>query len=176
MQASTATLLTTMMATSAASKSVTSIGQGYAAGAQDSYNATIANLKGQALQVQDNITQGQYVRQAGELLSKQTATAGAAGIEPTGSVAAVMLDSQTQINTDMAIAHFNNQLEQNYASSEALQAKMAQKSDVTAGYTNAFSDILQGGEKAALYNSPQGKTLFNTGAGANTASGASVIR
>jgi len=168
---STAALLTTMIVSSAASKAVTSVGQGYAAGAQDSYNATIAGLKGQALQVQDQITQGQYVRKAGQLLSTQTATAGAAGIEPTGSVAAVMLDSQTQINTDMAIAHFNNQLEQNYASSEVTQANIAQKSDITAGYTNAFSDILQGGEQAALYNSPQGKTLFNTGAGAKTASG-----
>lgn len=151
-----------MLALSAA-KAITSVGQGYAQSAEDKYNASLATNEAQLYQVQGNITQGQYTREAGKLLSTQTAQAGAAGIQPTGSLAAVMLDSQTQINTDAAIARFNTQMNINYAQNTAAQLRRKASQDVFSGYSSAFSDTLQGAYGAYSYN----KKTFDLSSGAN---------
>jgi len=153
-----------MLAVSAV-QGITAIGQGNAKSAEDKYNATLSTLQAQQAQVQGDITQGQYVRKAGQLLSTQTATAGAAGIEPTGSIAAVMLDSQTQINTDMAIAKYNTQMNINYANNAASMQKRQAAMDVNSGYSNAFSDILTGTTNYAMYKYG-GKNALNLSGGA----------
>lgn len=150
-----------VMMAMAATQAVTSISQGYAQGAEDKYNATIAGLQGQAAAVQGDITQGQLTRKGGMLASSQTAMAGAAGVIPTGSLAAVMLDTQTQINTDMAIAKYNTTMAENYASNQAAMFKRKAVADVTQGYESAFSDMLRGAGNAYMYGKSPNKINTN---------------
>src|ERR1035437_6048727 len=129
---------------------ITSISEGYAKSAESKYNASLYTDQAQALAVQGSITQGQYTRAGGEMASKQTAIEGAAGIQPTGSAAAVMLSSQTQILTDMAIAKYNNDMSVNYANAQAKNLKIQASQDVSSGYSTAFSDTLKGASAYAM--------------------------
>jgi len=130
---------------------INSIGGGYAQSAETKYNASLYGLQADALKVQGDITQGQYTRQAGQMMSKSMAVAGAAGIEPTGSAAAVMVDAQTQIETDAAIARYNNTMSINQANQKATMLKQQAAQDVSSGYSGAFSEMLSGAEKYAKY-------------------------
>lgn len=141
---------------------IASIGQGYAQGAEDKYNASLASNQAGLLKVQGDITTGQYTRQAGQMLASSTAMVAGKGLEPTGSAAAVMLDSQTQINTDLAITKFNNETNVNYANAQATALQRKAKQSVFSGYSNAFSDTLKGASNYALYSN---KLNLNAGAG-----------
>ena len=132
-------------------KGISSIGQGYAQSAEDKYNASLSTDQAGLIQAQGDITQGQYTREAGQLLSTQTADVAAKGIRPTGSAAAVMLDSQTQINTDMAIAKFNTTMGINQANNRATALKQQAQQDVYSGYSSAFTDLLSGATQYGLY-------------------------
>jgi hypothetical protein len=141
-----------------------SIAGGYAQSAEDKYNANISSIQAQDLGIQGQITQGQYTRAAGQMLSKQTATSAAMGLEPTGSVAAVMVSSQTQIETDAAIAKFNNSQAINAANAQSTLYKQKAAQDVFSGYSSAFSDMLTGVSNYAMYKQKQSLNL-NSGAG-----------
>lgn len=143
-------------------KGITSIGQGFAQGAEDKYNAQIATNQATATQIQGDITQGQLTRQGGEMMAKSNAIAGASGLEPTGSVAAVMVDNQTQIETDKAISQYNTSMGVNSATDRAKMLKQQSGQDVFSGFTSAFSDILTGASDYAKY-----KTKINLNAGAS---------
>ncbi len=125
-------------------KGITSITQGIVQSKEDKYNASLASDQAQLIGVEGQIEQGQYARKAAQMLSTQTADVGAKGIEPTGSAAAVMLDAQTQIHTDAAIAQFNTQMGINQANSKANLLKQQSKNSMFSGYANAFSDLLTG--------------------------------
>ncbi len=131
---------------------ITAIGKGFAQGAEDKYNAQIATNQASALQVEGNITQGQITRQGGEMMARSTAVAGAAGLDPTGSVAAVMVNNQTQIETDKAIAAYNTTVGINSATDRAKMFKQQANQDVSSGFTNAFSDMLTGVSNYAKFN------------------------
>jgi hypothetical protein len=143
-------------------KGIASIGQGFAQGAEDKYNASLATQEAQLTQVQGDITQGQYTRQAGQLLSTQTADIAAKGLQPSGSAAAVMLDSQTQIQTDMAIAKFNTQMGVNQSNARATALKQQASQSVYSGFSSAFSDLLTGATQYGMY-----KNKINLNAGAS---------
>lgn len=141
---------------------ITSIAGGYAQSAETKYNASLATNQAQLIGVQGSIEQGQYARKAGQMLSTQTAGVAAKGFEPTGSAAAVMLDAQTQMHTDAAIAQFNTTMGINQANAKATALQQQASQDVTSGYTNAFSDLLRGGESYMSYNAKS----INTSSGA----------
>lgn len=133
-------------------KGITSITQGIAQSNEDKFNASLATDQAQLIGIQGQITQGQYTRQAGQTLSTSMAVAGAKGIEPTGSAAAVMIDAQTQIHTDAAIVAFNNTMGINQANSKATLLKQQAGNAIFSGYTSAFSDLLTGATDYATYN------------------------
>ena len=143
---------------------ITSIGKGIATSAEDKYNASLATNQAQLTAIQGQITQGQYTQQAGQAAATSTAIAGAKGLEPTGSVAAVMLNTQTQIDTDAAIAQFNTTMGINQANSKATALKQQAGQDMFSGVTSAFSDLLTGATNYATYNS---KNALNLSGGAN---------
>ena len=132
-------------------KGITSIGQGFAQSAEDKYNAQISQNQANAIGIQGQITQGQLTRQGGQMMAKSNAVAGAAGLEPTGSVAAVELSNQTQIETDKAIAEYNTSMGINSATDRAKQLKQQAANDTFSGFTNAFSDMLTGASNYAMY-------------------------
>ena len=132
-------------------KGITSIGQGFAQSAEDKYNAQISQNQATAIGIQGQITQGQITRQGGQMMARSNAVAGAAGLEPTGSVAAVELSNQTQIETDKAIAAYNTSMGINSATDRAKQLKQQAANDTFSGFTNAFSDMLTGASNYAMY-------------------------
>ena len=142
---------------------ITSIGQGYAQSAEDKYNAQIATNQATAIQTQGQIQQGQLTRQGGKMMSTASAVAGAAGLEPTGSVAAVEVSNQTQIETDKAIAAYNTSMGVYSATDRAKALRQQASQSVESGFTNAFSDVLTGVSNFARYN-----TKFNLNAGATS--------
>ena len=157
-------------------KGVTDISKGYAQSAEDKYNASLASGQANLFNIQGDIQQGQITRQGGQIASRQTAIAGASGIQHTGSMAAVMLDTQTKINTDKAIAKFNTQSNVNYANATANQYKIKASQAVTSGYASAFSDLLSGATNYGMYkyNPNQKKTTFDISGGAKQSSGYSA--
>ena len=140
-----------MLAMSAV-QGITSISQGYAQSAEDKYNASLYTDQASALAVQGSITQGQYTRKAGQMLSTQTADVAGKGLEPTGSAAAVMLSTQTQIATDAAIAQYNNTMSINQANQKAQQLKQQGSQAIYSGYSSAFSDMIKGAVEYGMYN------------------------
>lgn len=131
---------------------ITSRGQGYAQSAEDKANASLYSQQAQLEQIQGNIQQGQLATKGGQILSTQTADAAAKGLMPTGSIAAVMLNSQTQIQTDMAISRFNTTMAVNRSNAQANAQVTAGQLDVFSGYSSAFSDLLTGASKAYAYS------------------------
>lgn len=154
-----------MLALSAV-QGISAIGQGYAQSAEDKANASLFNNQAGLLSVQNDITQGQYTRQAGQLMATSTADVAGKGLQPTGSAAAVMLNAQTQIHTDMAIAQFNNTMQINQANAKANLLRQKANQDVFSGYSNAFSDTLKGAESYYAYNK---KSSINTNSGSKPA-------
>lgn len=140
-----------MLALSAV-KGISSVAGGFAQAGEDKYNASLATNQAQLIALQGNIEQGQYARKGARLLAGQRAQTAANGLEPTGSSAAVMLDTQTQVQTDMAIARFNNTMGQNQANSRATALKQKAQQDVASGFSSGFSDLLTGATDYYLYN------------------------
>ena len=143
---------------------IAQIGQGNAQAATDNYNAQIASNQASAIQTQGQIEQGQITRKGGKMASTTTAVAGAAGLQLTGSVAAVELSNQTQIETDKAIAQYNTSMGVNSATDRAQMLRQQASADKSSGYTNAFSSILKGVSQYGMYNSKQSGFNLNSGA------------
>lgn len=139
-----------MLALSAV-QAVSQIGQGYAEKAEANLNATIVEGKIGLIGVQKDIENEQYNRAKGQALSTGMAGAAAAGIKPTGSAMAVMLDTQRQMSLDQAIGQWNFDQEKQYVQSEADAIRRGGDAAVKAGWTNAFSTMLKAGYNYGTY-------------------------
>jgi hypothetical protein len=148
----------------AAVQATSQIGQGYAQKAEAKFNASL--LEGQAgmIQIQKDIENAQYQRLKAKTWSTSMTRVAGAGLQPTGSAAAAMIDAQTQISIDQAIGQFNFEQKKQYTLAEAEAMKRKGKQAVVAGYTNAFSTMLQG---VSSYGESKG--WFDTDAGAKKA-------
>lgn len=167
-----------------AAQAVSQIGQGYAVNAeananassvQDTgrYNSAVLNGKANVIDIQSNIEQGQYTRMAGQYQAKSEAAIAKQGIAPQGSAMAVMINAQTQIGIDSAIAKFNSTNDKNYTLAEAsdatrqanLQADALRRGGsaaISSGYSGALSSLLQGGTNYLKYKLPKNTTFdFN---------------
>jgi hypothetical protein len=109
------------------------------------YNATIKEGQAKMIGLESEIEQGQYDRQRAKYMSSATAQVAGSGLMLSGSSAAVILDTQTQIQIDQSIARFNKVQEKNYVMQEAGAFRREGKSARTAGYTNAFTTMLSAG-------------------------------
>lgn len=137
-------------------QAVGQIGQGYAQQAEANANAELYRGKANLIDQQSQIDQGQWNRKKSKYLSASMTDVAKAGIMPQGSAAAVIVDTQTQLNIDQAISKFNYQQEKNYANAQADQYKRAGKQAVYSGYSNAFSTMLQAGSSYAQYTGGSG--------------------
>ena len=133
-------------------QAISQIGKGYVQQAEDNYNATILQGKADLIDVEKDIEYGKYQRLKGKTASTSYANIAKAGIMPTGSSMASMLNTQTQIEIDQAIGQFNYNQQKNYTLAEADQIRRQGKRNVRMGYTNAFSTMLRGGYDYYQYN------------------------
>lgn len=130
---------------------VSQISQGYAEKEEAKFNATLVDNKATLIEAQKGVEAGQYERLKASTLSTSMARIAKAGIKPTGSAAAVMLDTQTQINIDKAIGQFNLEQQKQYTMSEAEQIRRKGQQSVYSGYSRGFSTILSGASGYAQY-------------------------
>ena len=136
-----------------AAQAVSQISQGYAQNAEAKLNASLLQGKASLLDVQSGIEQGQYQRLKGQTMGKSVAAAAGMGVGFSGSPMAAMLNAQTQINIDQAIAKFNMDQQKAYTLAEADQVRRQGKAAVRAGYSSAFSTILSGASNYVKYTS-----------------------
>lgn len=140
-----------MLAMSAV-QAVSQIGQGYAQQAENKLNATLLEGKAGMIDVQKGIENTQYERLKGQTQATSMNRLAGSGLMPSGSPMAVMIDTQTQIGIDQAIGQFNLENEKRYTKAEADAQRRAGKRAVSAGYTNAFSTMLQGASNYMMYS------------------------
>jgi len=129
---------------------ISQIGQGYAQKAEAERNATLIEGKAGLIDIQKGIENEQYFRAKGQVLSTSMARTAAAGLKPTGSVMAVMLDTQKQMSLDQAIGQFNFDMEKRYTLAEAESVRRGGTAAVKAGYGRAFSTMLSSASKYGM--------------------------
>jgi hypothetical protein len=144
-------IFATMSIMSSINQIVGSIYQGRIASAQAKYNAAIQEGRDKWLQLQQEVSDRQYQRFLGRTISKSFVNIAGAGLAASGSPIAVMVDTATQINIDKSIAHFNIEQDKIATRNSAEMYRTEGKNAVRASYANAFSALLQGGEKYAAY-------------------------
>lgn len=132
-------------------QAISQVSEGYALRDESELNATIIEGKAGLIDIQKGIEYGQYQRAKGLSLSEGMARTGGAGIKPTGSAMAVMLDTQRQMSLDQAVGQFNFEQEKRYTRAEAGAVRRGGARAVRAGYSNAFSTMLSGASKYAMY-------------------------
>jgi len=132
-------------------QSISQIKAGYEQKAEADLNATILAGEAGLVDVKKGIEAKQYDRAAGQAMSTGMARTAAAGLRPTGSAMAVMLDSQKQIQIDKAIGQFNLEQEKRYITNQASAYRRAGSAAVRSGYSNAFSTILSGAANYGMY-------------------------
>ena len=149
-----------------AMQAVSQIGQGYAQKEEAKYNATLLEGKAGLIDVEKGIENAQYERFKAKTLSTSMANVAASGIMPTGSSAAVMVETQKQIAIDQAIGQFNLEQQKRYTLEEAETVKRQGRQAVYSGYSNAFSTMLSGASSYAMYKGAGSKTSFDLSSGA----------
>jgi hypothetical protein len=146
-------------------QAVSQIGQGYVQKSEAKYNATLLEGKASLIDVQKGIENRQYERLKARTLSTSLSRTAGAGIKPTGSAMAVMLDTQKQINLDQITGQFNLDQKKRYTLYEAGSYRRSGKQAVKSGYMNAFSTMLSGGYRYGRSKNiftPQGTVRDNT--------------
>ena len=126
-------------------QAISSIGQGYVQQEEAKYNAQVYESQAELTRMKSDIEQGQYQRAKARSLSKSMVSVAGMGIQPTGSALAAILDAQTQMNIDQAIAKFNARGEENYSKSQAEEYRIKGKQARYSGYSDAFGILLKGG-------------------------------
>ena len=149
-------------AVQAIGSAITEIYAGKVAKAQADYNRVIIDGQIKWIDFQKEITARQYERSKGRFISSFTASVAGAGLMPSGSPMAALLDSVTQINIDKAISMANIEQQKNYKIAEGQMQTAAGKAAKGAATVNAFSEILNGASNYAMYtkgiNLSQGAT------------------
>ncbi len=111
------------------------------------YNAAIYEQKAGMVEAQKGLEAYQYDRARGKARGKAIAVTAKAGLLLSGSPMAVMIDTETQMLLDKAVGQYNLEVEKRYALSGAAEyrrtGKIASKTALWAGYTNAFTSLLQ---------------------------------
>ena len=123
---------------------------------QAEYNAQIYDQQGEMIKEKKKIQDYQFNRQAAQARGSIIAKTAGKGFNLGGSPLAILIDNETEMQFDKAIADYNLDIERNYAKSGAgymretgrEQSRLARYS----GYTNAFSTILNTGTNIGMLN------------------------
>jgi hypothetical protein len=130
---------------------VQSINEGRVSKAQADYNAALMEGKAQWIDLEKATEAGQYERFKGKFIGKSMASMAGAGLMPSGSPMAVLVDSLTQINIDKAIGQFNLEQQKRYDINAADMSRIQGQNAMSQANTNAFTSMLKGGYQASSY-------------------------
>jgi len=114
---------------------------------QAEYNATVYEEQAEMVEAQKGLEAYQYDRAIRRARGVGVARTAKAGLLLSGSPLAVMIDTETQMLLDKAIGQYNLDIQKRYAVSGATEyrrrGEVESKVALTAGYTNAFTSLLQ---------------------------------
>ena len=152
----TSTLLLAGGAMSATSQVMGANQQAKSIERQANYNAEIYEQQAGMITEKKKIQDYQFLRDANRARGSIVAATAGKGLRMGGSPLAILIDNETQMQYDKAIADYNLDVERNYAKSGAINTRQQGAIDArntrTAGYTNAFSTILNTGTNYAMLN------------------------
>ena len=119
---------------------------------QAEYNAQVNEQQGAMIREKKKIQEYQFNRDAARMRGSIISRTAGKGLNLSGSPLAILVDNESQMQFDKAIADYNLDIEQNYATSGAgymratgsAQSRLARMS----GYSNAFTTILNTGYMA----------------------------
>lgn len=121
---------------------------------ESAYNAGIKRQQAGMIEEQKNLRRMQDERQARFVYGKTVAMTAAKGLEMSGSPAAIMVDTMTQMNMDMAITSYNYDMQKYGVMSEA-ESISRKGSTMAAQYRRGGDTAVRGGwmgGMSALYN------------------------
>jgi hypothetical protein len=123
---------------------------------QAEFNAQVYDQQAAIIQEKKKIQDVQFAREAARARGSIIARTAGKGLLLSGSPAAILADTESQMLFDKAIADYNLEIDRNYAlsgagyyrRSGAIQSRLARFQ----GYTGAFSTILNTGANMAMMN------------------------
>ncbi len=123
---------------------------------QAEYNAQVYGQQAEMIKQKKQITDYQFNRESASVRGSVMAKTAGKGFLLSGSPLAIMIDNESNMQFDKAIADYNSDIETNYAlsgaryqrESGAANARLAK----TSGYTNAFTTMLNTGVNYGLLN------------------------
>ena len=123
---------------------------------QAEYNAQVYEQQAEMIKEKKKIQDYQYNREAARMRGTLISRTAGKGLLMGGSPLAILIDNETNMQFDKAIADYNLDIERNYAMSGATyqrqtgvaQSRLAR----TQGYTNAFSTMLNTGLTLGMMN------------------------
>ena len=109
------------------------------------YNAKIKEQQAKMIEAQKGLEAYQFDRAMGKAGGTLRANVGASGITMSGSPMAAWIDMETQMELDKAIGQYNLEYQKRFALSEAGGYYRQASNIKAAGYSNAFSTLLNTG-------------------------------
>lgn len=119
------------------------VSAGYAKKEDTAFNASIIEHEAEVIEGKKGFESYKYDRLKGQYSAMIMARTGKAGLAFSGSPLAVYTDVNTQIEMDKLIGQYNLDVQKSYKYAEAEQYRRTGRRAVTAGYTDAFSTLLQ---------------------------------
>lgn len=137
---------------------------------QAEYNARVYEQQAGMIESQKGLEAYQYNRAIARARGTGIARTAKSGLLFSGSPLAVMVDTETQMQLDKSIGQYNLEVQKRYALSGAAeyrrQGKIGAKTALWAGYTNAFTTLLQTGAFASMsMSAPAQKYAYVSGKG-----------
>ena len=123
---------------------------------QANYNAEIYGQQAEMVKQKKKIADQQFLRNAANARSTIISRTAGKGLNLGGSPLAILIDNESQMQFDKAIQDYNFDVETNYAKSGQTntieQGRVNSRATRYAGYTNAFSTMLNTGAQIGMLN------------------------
>lgn len=120
---------------------------------QAEYNALVYEEQAEMIEAQKGLEAYQYTRAIRKMSGTAIARTAKAGLLFSGSPVAAMIDTETQMLLDKMIGQYNLDVQKRYVLSGAAeyrrQGKISSKAAIFAGYSDAFTSLLQVGAYAS---------------------------
>lgn len=128
---------------------------------QAEFNAQVYDQQGEMIKEQKKIQDVQYLRQSASARGKIVSQTAGKGLLLSGSPLAILVDTESQMQFDKAIADYNLDINRNYATSAGTYSRQSGAAGARlaafSGYSNAFSTILNTGANIGMLNLKPGQ-------------------
>jgi hypothetical protein len=128
---------------------------------QAAYTAEVYEQQAEMIKEQKKIQNIQFLRQSAAARGSIVARTAGKGMLLSGSPLAILIDTESQMQFDKAIADYNLDINKNFAKSAANNARISGAADARlarfTGFSNAFSTMLNTGASLGSLNLKPGQ-------------------